>query len=208
MIENFLILARALAGAAQPEICQTTHINRIESSEEGPAEECGTWNCEVVRSGGLCHLERLRGVTLVKRFNRAEGREVTEQDRCILGVAFFKIRLDLPCLRGVLQKRQRKSRSVVGVQCSLTTSTIRSCLTIQETLGERFPERPLRTKVRTKGSSDRQDFLARERRDPPPALGAGVKGRWVPRRTLAPTSSAVSTKWVSGGPDAISWFSI
>ena len=68
MIENFLKLGGCLAVAAHAGISEATHVDWIESSEEGAGEECCAWNSKVVRSGGLRHFERLRRVTLIQSF--------------------------------------------------------------------------------------------------------------------------------------------
>src|ERR1035437_4329181 len=118
MIKNFLKLSRCLAMAAHAGISEAAHVDRIESSEEGGAI-CGARNSKVVRSGGLRHFERFCWIALVESFECPQRRQGTELDRRILRVPLFEFRRDLVGSRGVVQKRQRKGGSIVGVPASV-----------------------------------------------------------------------------------------
>src|ERR1035438_10004008 len=108
MIKNLLKLSRCLAMSAHMGVSEATHVDWIESSEEGGVEVCGARNSKVVRSGGLRHFERFRWIALVESFECPQHRQVTELDRRILRVALSEFRCDLVGSRGVVQKRQRK----------------------------------------------------------------------------------------------------
>src|SRR5260370_31911378 len=69
MLQDFLELRRCLAVAPHPGINETTHVDRIERSEEASAGKvCGARNGEVVWCGGLRYFERFRWVILVECF--------------------------------------------------------------------------------------------------------------------------------------------
>src|ERR1700761_6555788 len=119
MIKNLLKLSRCLAMLAQPGVSQATHVDRIHCSKEGSYVKGCAGNSEVVRSGYLGHLERFRCVALVDRFECPQSRQIAELNRGVLRVALFKVDHDLMRLRGLMQNRQRKSRSVVGIAASV-----------------------------------------------------------------------------------------
>src|ERR1017187_9993615 len=110
MIEKFLKLSRCLAMSAHMGVSEATHVNWIESSEEGGVEVCGARNSKVVRSGGLRHFERFRWIALVQSFECPQHRQVTELDRRILRVALSKFRCDLVGSRGVVHMGHRQGR--------------------------------------------------------------------------------------------------
>src|SRR6516165_11819060 len=96
MIENFLKLGRCFGMAPHLGISETTHVNRIERSEEGSASKvCGARNSEVIWCGSLRHFERFRWVILVECSERPQRRQVTELDRRILRVTILEFPSDL-----------------------------------------------------------------------------------------------------------------
>src|SRR5450432_3906699 len=159
MIENFTKLSCGLARAAQPRISETTHVDRIERSEEGSAGKvCGAGNGEVVGCGGVRNFERFRRVILVECFERPQHRQVTELDRRILRVTRFEVRCDLLGLRGIAQKRKSKGRSIVGIPASAKRQRRRrASLCLRPVPEQRIPHRrsPLKH-----GGPPRQTSLA------------------------------------------------
>src|ERR1700722_15310128 len=119
MIQKFSKLGRCFAMAAHSGVSEAPHVDWIESSEEGTIPKCCARNSEGVGSCPLCHFERFRRVSLVESFERPKRGQVTELDRRILRVALFEVRLDLVSLHGLVQKRQRKGRSIIGVPASV-----------------------------------------------------------------------------------------
>jgi hypothetical protein len=60
MIQNPLKLRRCFAVSSNSRMCEATHVDRIESSEEGgPGPECRTGNSKMVRGGHLRHFKAL-----------------------------------------------------------------------------------------------------------------------------------------------------
>jgi hypothetical protein len=119
MIQDFLKLSCCLAMTPHPGISETTHVNRIESSEEGSAcKVCSARNGEVVRCGGLRHFECFCWITPVKRLKPPQRGQVTELDRRILRIKLFELRREVRGLRRSAEERKRKSWSIIGIPAS------------------------------------------------------------------------------------------